>query len=122
MVHDMYLFEVRSPAESKGRWDDYKLSRPSRQRTFQSLESLALPAGEEIKTVHCEERVATTSSIASEAKPIHLAAKKEWIASSLRSSQYGSEIESTTNNNGKPHPHEHDIVLQSLDRASSPSP
>ncbi len=25
MVHDMYLFEVKSPAESKGRWDDYKL-------------------------------------------------------------------------------------------------
>ncbi|MBR1217152.1 ABC transporter substrate-binding protein [Bradyrhizobium sp. U87765 SZCCT0131] len=25
MVHDMYLFEVKSPSESKGRWDDYKL-------------------------------------------------------------------------------------------------
>ncbi|HZV20506.1 MAG TPA: ABC transporter substrate-binding protein [Hyphomicrobiales bacterium] len=25
MVHDMYLFEVKSPAESKGPWDDYKL-------------------------------------------------------------------------------------------------
>ncbi|MEW6644566.1 MAG: ABC transporter substrate-binding protein [Pseudomonadota bacterium] len=25
MVHDMYLFEVKTPAESKGRWDDYKL-------------------------------------------------------------------------------------------------
>jgi branched-chain amino acid transport system substrate-binding protein len=25
MVHDMYLFEVKKPAESKGRWDDYKL-------------------------------------------------------------------------------------------------
>ena len=25
MVHDMYLFEVKKPAESKARWDDYKL-------------------------------------------------------------------------------------------------
>jgi branched-chain amino acid transport system substrate-binding protein len=25
MVHDMYLFQVKSPAESKGKWDDYKL-------------------------------------------------------------------------------------------------
>jgi branched-chain amino acid transport system substrate-binding protein len=25
MVHDMYLFEVKKPSESKGRWDDFKL-------------------------------------------------------------------------------------------------
>jgi branched-chain amino acid transport system substrate-binding protein len=25
MVHDMYLFEVKSPAESKKPWDYYKL-------------------------------------------------------------------------------------------------
>jgi branched-chain amino acid transport system substrate-binding protein len=25
MVHDMYLFEVKTPAESKGPWDYYKL-------------------------------------------------------------------------------------------------
>jgi branched-chain amino acid transport system substrate-binding protein len=25
MVHDMYLFEVKAPSDSKGRWDDYKL-------------------------------------------------------------------------------------------------
>lgn len=25
MAHDMYLFEVKKPSESKGRWDDYKL-------------------------------------------------------------------------------------------------
>jgi branched-chain amino acid transport system substrate-binding protein len=25
MVHDMYLFDVKKPSESKGRWDDYKL-------------------------------------------------------------------------------------------------
>jgi branched-chain amino acid transport system substrate-binding protein len=25
MVHDMYLFEVKKPSESKERWDDYKL-------------------------------------------------------------------------------------------------
>lgn len=26
MVHDMYLFEVKKPSESKGRWDVYKLA------------------------------------------------------------------------------------------------
>ena len=25
MIHDMYLFDVKKPSESKGRWDDYKL-------------------------------------------------------------------------------------------------
>jgi branched-chain amino acid transport system substrate-binding protein len=25
MVHDMYLFQVKTPAESKGEWDLYKL-------------------------------------------------------------------------------------------------
>ena len=25
MVHDMYLFEVKKPSESKEPWDDYKL-------------------------------------------------------------------------------------------------
>ena len=26
-IHDMYLFEVKKPAESKGPWDYYKLRR-----------------------------------------------------------------------------------------------
>jgi branched-chain amino acid transport system substrate-binding protein len=25
-MHDMYLFQVKKPAESKGRWDYYKLA------------------------------------------------------------------------------------------------
>ena len=25
MIHDMYLFQVKTPEESKGKWDDYKL-------------------------------------------------------------------------------------------------
>ena len=37
MVHDMYLFEVKKPSESKGRWDDYKLLATSRHQAFQSL-------------------------------------------------------------------------------------
>ena len=39
MVHDMYLFEVKKPSESKGRWDDYKLiaTIPGNE-AFQSLE------------------------------------------------------------------------------------
>jgi branched-chain amino acid transport system substrate-binding protein len=44
MVHDMYLFEVKKPAESKGRWDDYKLlaTIPGNE-AFQSLELSRCP-------------------------------------------------------------------------------
>ena len=44
MVHDMYLFEVKKPSESKGRWDDYKLlaTVPGNQ-AFQSLELSRCP-------------------------------------------------------------------------------
>ena len=39
MGHDMYLFEVKEPQESKGRWDDYKLlATVSGNDAFQSLE------------------------------------------------------------------------------------
>ena len=49
MVHDMYLFEVKKPSESKGRWDDYKLlGDGSRQRGVPAAGSVALPAGEEV--------------------------------------------------------------------------
>jgi branched-chain amino acid transport system substrate-binding protein len=44
MVHDMYLFEVKQPSESKGRWDDYKLlaTIPGNE-AFQSLELSRCP-------------------------------------------------------------------------------
>jgi branched-chain amino acid transport system substrate-binding protein len=44
MVHDMYLFEVKKPSESKGRWDDYKLlaTIPGDQ-AFQSLKLSRCP-------------------------------------------------------------------------------
>jgi branched-chain amino acid transport system substrate-binding protein len=44
MVHDMYLFEVKKPSESKGRWDDYKLlaTIPGNE-AFQSLEASRCP-------------------------------------------------------------------------------
>ena len=44
MVHDMYLFEVKKPSESKGRWDDYKLlaTIPGNE-AFQSLEKSRCP-------------------------------------------------------------------------------
>ena len=49
MVHDMYLFEVKKPSESKGRWDDYKLlGDHPRQRGVPVAGTVALPAGEEI--------------------------------------------------------------------------
>ncbi len=44
MVHDMYLFEVKKPSESKGRWDDYKLlSTIPGNEAFQSLEQSRCP-------------------------------------------------------------------------------
>jgi branched-chain amino acid transport system substrate-binding protein len=44
MVHDMYLFEVKKPSESKGRWDDYKLvTTVPGDQAFQSLEVSRCP-------------------------------------------------------------------------------
>src|SRR3982074_3823036 len=44
MVHDMYLFEVTKPSESKGRWDDYKLlATVPGNEAFQSLELSRCP-------------------------------------------------------------------------------
>ena len=44
MVHDMYLFEVKTPSESKGRWDDYKLlATVPGNEAFQSLELSRCP-------------------------------------------------------------------------------
>jgi branched-chain amino acid transport system substrate-binding protein len=44
MVHDMYLFEVKKPSESKGRWDDYKLlSTIPGNEAFQPLEQSRCP-------------------------------------------------------------------------------
>jgi branched-chain amino acid transport system substrate-binding protein len=44
MVHDMYLFEVKKPSESKGRWDDYKLlATVPGDEAFQSLEQSRCP-------------------------------------------------------------------------------
>jgi branched-chain amino acid transport system substrate-binding protein len=44
MVHDMYLFEVKKPSESKGPWDYYKLlaTIPGDQ-AFQSLAQSRCP-------------------------------------------------------------------------------
>jgi branched-chain amino acid transport system substrate-binding protein len=44
MVHDMYLFEVKQPSESKGRWDDYKLlATVPGDQAFQPLEASRCP-------------------------------------------------------------------------------
>ncbi|WP_024512212.1 ABC transporter substrate-binding protein [Bradyrhizobium sp. ARR65] len=44
MVHDMYLFEVKKPSESNGRWDDYKLlATVPGDEAFQSLEQSRCP-------------------------------------------------------------------------------
>ena len=43
-VHDMYLFEVKKPSESKARWDYYKLlaTIPGNE-AFQPLEASRCP-------------------------------------------------------------------------------
>jgi branched-chain amino acid transport system substrate-binding protein len=44
MVHDMYLFEVKKPSESKARWDDYKLlATVPGNEAFQPLEASRCP-------------------------------------------------------------------------------
>ncbi|MBV8926723.1 MAG: ABC transporter substrate-binding protein [Bradyrhizobium sp.] len=44
MVHDMYLFEVKKPSESKGRWDDYKLlATVPGDQAFQPLQQSRCP-------------------------------------------------------------------------------
>lgn len=44
MVHDMYLFEVKRPSESKARWDDYKLlATVSGDDAFQPLSASRCP-------------------------------------------------------------------------------
>ena len=44
MNHDMYLFEVKKPSESKGRWDDYKLlATVPGDQAFQPLEASRCP-------------------------------------------------------------------------------
>lgn len=44
MLHDMYLFEVKSPAESKGAWDYYKqLARVPAEQAFQPLQKSTCP-------------------------------------------------------------------------------
>src|SRR5881392_1839231 len=44
MVHDMYLFEVKKPSESKARWDYYKLlTTVPGNEAFQSLEASRCP-------------------------------------------------------------------------------
>lgn len=44
MVHDMYLFEVKKPSESKARWDDYKLlTTVSGDDAFQPLSASRCP-------------------------------------------------------------------------------
>src|SRR6201999_1233457 len=44
MVHEMYLFEVKKPSESKGRWDYYKLvGTVAGDQAFQPLEASRCP-------------------------------------------------------------------------------
>jgi len=51
MVHEMYLFEVKKPSESKGRWGRLQAAGDgARQRSVPVAGTVALPAGEEITT------------------------------------------------------------------------
>jgi hypothetical protein len=48
MVHDMYLFEVKKPSESKAAGTTTSCSRPSRRRGVPAAGGLALSAGEKV--------------------------------------------------------------------------
>ena len=53
MVHDMYVYEVKKPSESKGEWDYYKLRAviPG-DEAFRSAEGQRVPAGQEGLTAY----------------------------------------------------------------------
>ncbi len=49
-IHDMYLFEVKKPSESKGAWDYYKLRATiPADEAFRPHEGRRLPAGERVR-------------------------------------------------------------------------
>ena len=76
MVHDMYLFEVKKPSESKARWDDLQAAGDdSRQRGVPVAGSLALPAGEEMTAEVRHSRGARSD------EAIHALAGTEMLAS-----------------------------------------
>ena len=111
MVHDMYLFEVKKPSESKARWDDLQAARDHpRQRGVPVAGSLALSAGEEMT-----------------AKPSFRGDAKRSNPSIPTNS--GSDADAPPRNDGsqstttKARPMSaNEMVLQKLDQACSPSP
>jgi len=98
MVHDMYLFEVRNPRNPRDAGTITAARDRSGNEAFQSLGSSRCPLGRN-KDRHCEERVATTSSL--RAKRSNPSSRKErmGLLRSLRPRNDGSEIESHNNNN-----------------------
>ena len=111
MVHDMYLFEVKKPSESKGRWDDYKLlGDHSRQRGVPVAGTVALPAGEEIDDGPRPSLRAKRSNPA--------CVKRRRSSGLLRRfapRNDGVRTRSTTNNKRR-HAMNNEIVLQHLDK------
>ena len=90
MVHDMYLFEVKKPSESKGRWDDYKLlATVPGDRGVPVARTVALPAGEEVT------RAEVTPSFRGDAK--HRTRNLEYSGSGA--SHHPGMTEEPTNNN-----------------------
>ena len=109
MVHDMYLFEVKKPSESKGRWDDYKLlATVPGDRGVPVARTVALPAGEEVTVDEppfvIARSVATKQSIFPSA------------TSGLLRFAPAMTVETTTNNNERQQSMSaNDMVLQNLD-------
>lgn len=50
-IHNMYLFQVKTPAESKAPWDFYKLVETIRRRTHSGRSPRATADGEEVRPV-----------------------------------------------------------------------
>ena len=98
MVHDMYLFEVKKPSESKGRWDDYKLlATVPGDQAFQSLELSRCPL---VKNMTRSERSRPEGS----------------RVAGFDASHRPGTTETTTNNNESDNPMSaNEMVLQNLD-------
>ncbi len=116
MVHDMYLFEVKKPSESKGRWDDYKLlATVPGNRGVPAAGGLALPAGEEV-------RRRLLPSLRAKRRAIHRSRHREMdclVASLLAMTTSSS---SQQQRKAKRHERNRDGPPEPRRRACSPSP
>ena len=68
LEHDMYIVQVKTPAESKGDWDFYKILKTMKgDEAFGKLAELDLPAGQEVAALSaCDASAGVTPLAAGE--------------------------------------------------------